>query len=288
MGVAIDETGQDGAAAGKGLPGGRSAAALAQFARLMEGWVAARDNLPLADLIQRVLRDIDYRSYLEDGTEEGEERWENVLEFVRVAEDYAEVGLVAFLEYVALISDQDTLSDAQDAPTFLTLHAAKGLEFPVVFIIGLDEGVLPHLRAADDPEEMAEERRLFYVGITRAMDRLFLVRAFRRRLAGPSTVADPSRFLSDIPADLLEGDRAPSRTPEQASFERRTRWEDRSPRTAQPRFRSGMRVRHRTFGEGIVLEAKILRDDEEVTVEFKEAGTKHLAASFASLEVLEG
>ena len=279
---------QDGAAAGKGLPGGRSAAALAQFARLMEGWAAARDNLPLADLIRRVLDDIDYRSYLEDGTEEGEERWENVLEFVRVAEDYAEVGLVAFLEYVALISDQDTLSDAQDAPTFLTLHAAKGLEFPVVFIIGLDEGVLPHLRATDDPEEMAEERRLFYVGITRAMDRLFLVRAFRRRLAGPSTVADPSRFLSDIPADLLEGDRAPSRTPEQASFERRTRWEDRLPRAAQPRFRSGMRVRHRTFGEGIVLEAKILRDDEELTVEFEGAGTKHLAASFASLEVLEG
>jgi DNA helicase-2/ATP-dependent DNA helicase PcrA len=273
---------------GKDLPAGRSGVALLQFARRMEDWTAARDTLPLAALIERVLNDIDYRHFLEDGTEEGEERWDNVQELVRVAEEYSDVGLVAFLEYVALVSDQDTLTDAQDAPTFLTLHAAKGLEFPVVFIIGLDEGVLPHLRASDDPEEMAEERRLFYVGITRAMDRLFLVRAFRRRLAGPSTVADPSRFLADIPADLLEGARRPYRTAEQASFERSTRWEDRSTRGSQPRFRSGMRVRHRTFGEGIVLEAKILRDDEEVTVEFEGAGTKHLAASFASLEVLEG
>ena len=113
--------------------------------------------------------------------------------------------LAAFLEQVALVSDIDDLEEGQEAPTLLTLHAAKGLEFPVVFITGLEEGVLPHSRALDDAEELAEERRLFYVGITRAKDRVYLSHAFRRTTYGMTDVGTPSRFLGDIPENLVSG-----------------------------------------------------------------------------------
>ena len=120
-----------------------------------------------------------------------------------VTEEFEEIPLARFLEEIALVSDQDTLTEKLDAPVLLTLHAAKGLEFPVVFIVGLDDGLLPHVRSMDDPEAMAEERRLFYVGITRAMDRLYLVRAFRRSAGAGGGLMDPSRFLRDIPPHLL-------------------------------------------------------------------------------------
>jgi DNA helicase II / ATP-dependent DNA helicase PcrA len=120
--------------------------------------------------------------------------------------EYEEQGLGEFLEAMALVADQDTLPDTIDAPTLLTLHAAKGLEFPQVFIIGLDEYFLPHSRSRDDPDALAEERRLFYVGLTRAQDQLFLVRAQRRRSPyGSYEYMQPSRFLSDIPDELTQG-----------------------------------------------------------------------------------
>jgi DNA helicase-2/ATP-dependent DNA helicase PcrA len=134
---------------------------------------------------------------------------------------------------------------------------------------------------------MAEERRLFYVGVTRAENRLYLVRAFRRRLAGVSLVNEPSRFLIDIPSDLVEGDRVGRQTPAQAVFARQTRWEDRRPVPDKARYRAGMRVRHRSFGEGIVIEAQMVGGDEEITVNFEKAGMKRLLAGFASLEVLD-
>ena len=102
------------------------------------------------------------------------------MELRGVAQEFRELGLVEFLQQVALVSDQDTLTDSLNAPTLLTLHASKGLEFPIVFIIGLDEGELPHYRSQDDPDAMAEERRLFYVGLTRAQDRVILLRAFKQ------------------------------------------------------------------------------------------------------------
>ena len=127
-----------------------------------------------------------------------------MLELRGVAAEFPEADLGAFLEQVALVSDQDTLAEEGKAPTLLTLHAAKGLEFPVVFILGLDDGVLPHQRSFDDAEAMLEERRLLYVGMTRAKDRLYLLRAFRRSLYGDSSVSMPSRFLKDIPAHLMQ------------------------------------------------------------------------------------
>ena len=187
----------------------------------------------------------------------------------------------------ALISDQDTLTETQNAPILMTLHAAKGLEFPVVFIVGLDEGFLPHNRSKDDAEEMAEERRLFYVGITRAQDRLFLVRAFRRRQFGSFENSEPSRFLYDIPEELLDGELESRHNAKEIWYERQTKWGPAEPVVTSAGYRSGMRVLHPSFGEGIVLSSRVDFEDEEVTVEFEGVGTKHLVASLANLEVLE-
>ncbi|MEK7682424.1 MAG: UvrD-helicase domain-containing protein [Chloroflexota bacterium] len=258
---------------------------LRQFGELLQGWLALKTRASVVELIDRVLLDIAYREYLAGPG--GDDRWANVLELRGAAEEFNSIGLVEFLQQVALVSDQDTLTEGQNAPTLLTLHAAKGLEFPVVFIIGLDEGELPHHRSQDDPEALAEERRLFYVGLTRAKDRVYLLRAFRRRLAGTSTLSEPSRFLEDLPADLLEGDLIGMRTPEQAIYARQTQWENRVSRPHQPRFQVGMRVQHPNFGEGIVLETAVEQDDEEVTVNFPQVGVKRLAASLANLSIKE-
>jgi DNA helicase-2/ATP-dependent DNA helicase PcrA len=267
--------------------GSRPARGLKAFGEALQSWLEARQRLPLPALIDRVLTDTEYRTYIDDGTDKGADRWANVMELRGVAEEMEGLDLTAFLEHVALISDQDTLTDSMNVPTLLTLHAAKGLEFPVVFIIGLDEGVLPHQRALEDSEELAEERRLFYVGLTRAKDRLFLVRTFRRRSGGISSMGEPSRFLLDIPADLVEGDHAGILTAAQASFQRQTRWE--SPPSAPPttRYRVGMHIRHPKFGEGIVMSSRLDGDDEEVTITFASQGVKRLAASLAKLDILD-
>jgi DNA helicase-2/ATP-dependent DNA helicase PcrA len=167
----------------------------------------------------------------------------------------------------------------------LTLHAAKGLEFPVVIIIGLDDGLIPHQRSFDEPEAMLEERRLFYVGITRAKDQLLLVRCFRRRSFGTSSTAEPSRYLNDLPADLLEGDVAGILTREQSAYNRQTDWNWQPIReSVESKFDVGMRVKHSKFGEGIVMDSRVDQDDEEVTVAFEDYGIKILAASVANLE----
>src|SRR5207237_3045627 len=145
------------------------------------------------------------------------DRWANVLELRRVAEDYSEiethVALELFLENVALVGGADTTQTGEDgkliqeenndAVTLITLHAARGLEYPIVFIVGMDEGSLPHARSVDKPEQLEEERRLAYVGFTRAMRRLYLVRAYRRSFFGETHITEPSRFLEDIPIHLV-------------------------------------------------------------------------------------
>jgi DNA helicase-2/ATP-dependent DNA helicase PcrA len=266
----------------------RARSALLSFAEPYARWVKARQNLTLIELVDLVLETSGYHAHIDDGTEEGIERWENVQELRQAAHDFGAVDLTTFLEHVALVSDQDTLSEEQNAPTLLTLHAAKGLEFPVVIIIGMDDGVLPHQRSFDDPEAMAEERRLFYVGVTRARDRLFLVRAFRRRLAGPSMLSEPSRFLYDIPSDLVQGELPGVQNWAQRDYRAQTQWDSPTRPAVQAHYRSGMRVRHPVFGEGIVIDTQLEFDDEEVAIEFEDAGVKHLVASLAQLEILEG
>ena len=274
----------------------RAESAVVDFLEKLEGWIAARRELPVADLINRVLEDVGYADYLRDGSDEGEERWANVQELRNVAAEYANYSLTEFLTDVALVSEVDNLSGDVDAPTLLTLHSAKGLEFPVVFITGLEEGLLPHSRSLDEPEEMAEERRLAYVGLTRAEDRLFLTYAFRRTRYGSSEAVVPSRFLEDIPRDLTKGSwEGQSGDQHGGQRQRETTWDQPDGGTVvtfddQPpglKYRAGQRVLHNAFGEGIVLETRAQGDDEVVTVNFEEGGEKRLLASFAPMQVLD-
>ena len=187
---------------------GRALNALTHFGQLLDAWIALADKVSVAELIDVILDQAGYRNYLNDGTSEGEERWDNVMELRGAAAEDPDITLAEFLEQVALVSETDNLEDTANATTLLTLHAAKGLEFPIVFLTGLEDGLLPHSRSLDDGEELAEERRLLYVGITRAEDQVFISHAFRRSFYGDSSVSTPSRFLSDMPAELIVGSSA--------------------------------------------------------------------------------
>ncbi len=260
----------------------RTRRVLLDFVALLDELVAARDKLNVLELLDLVLEKSGYAEYVRDGTEEGEDRWNNVMELRTVAREYAHLppgeSLTTFLEEVALVSDVDNLDERVNAPTLLTLHMAKGLEFPVVFIVGLEEGLLPHSRSFDDPEEMEEERRLCYVGITRAKERLYLVYAFRRTIRGTSEVSVPSRFLRDIPSQLVVGWHLKERRYQEA-----VQWPA-SPHPSSPAFKAGDRVRHPTFGEGVVVESRVAGGDEEVVVAFQGYGVKRILAGFARLE----
>jgi DNA helicase-2/ATP-dependent DNA helicase PcrA len=272
----------------------RGAAVLADFGALLANWREFGQSHPLPELFDRLLKDTNYKTFLEDGTEFGEDRWENILELRQLAYEFEERGLTEFLENMALVSDQDTLPDAPEAPTLLTLHAAKGLEFSTVFIVGLDEGLLPHSRSLEDPEEMAEERRLFYVGITRAKNHLILVRAGQRSSYGRFDYTQQSRFLDDIPDALLEreGIRLGLRSVNPLSQPRWQPWSTTGlsgkPVAApkEPGFKAGMRVIHPVWGDGMVVETRLMGTDETVTVMFETAGLKKLAASLARLEIV--
>src|SRR4051794_5092551 len=187
----------------------RSRTSIADFAALIRRLRSRVGVLNLPELLDETLEASGYRAMLADGSEDGEERWANLLELRSVTTRYddleAEDALDRLLEETALVADQDTYEGDADAVTLITLHAAKGLEFPVVFIAGLEEGVFPHSRALDDEKELEEERRLAYVGMTRAMRRLFLSHAWRRATWGMGQPSVPSRFLLEIPAELMVG-----------------------------------------------------------------------------------
>lgn len=268
---------------------GRAALPLADFGGLLSAWRGMAGTYTVPELFDRILQDVNYKEHLDDGTEEGKDRLDNVLELRRLAEEYQSRTLAEFLENVALVSDQDTLSEG-NVPTLLTMHAAKGLEFGAVFIVGLDDGVLPHSRSFDEPEEMEEERRLFYVGITRAKERLFLVRAMRRGGRGYAEDTDESRFLADIPAELISGKNRGSRRRSAVGGSGES-WKLPSPGRPAPiieqKFRAGMRVKHPIWEEGIVLDSRIQDSDEIVDVAFSSVGIKRLSAALANLTILK-
>ncbi|GAB4397508.1 MAG: UvrD-helicase domain-containing protein [Anaerolineales bacterium] len=270
----------------------RAALPLADFGATLAGWRSLLTSATVSELFDRIVKDVNFKEHLDDGTDEGKERLGNLLELRRLAEEYSSRSLAEFLENVALVSDQDTLSEG-NVPTLLTMHAAKGLEFGVVFITGLDDGVLPHSRSFDEPEQMEEERRLFYVGITRAKEKLYLTRAMRRGGRGYVEDTIESRFLRDIPAELLSGKSRGGRPASRSGFRSpasASTWTLPSPSRPAPvlqaKFRAGMRVSHPVWNEGVVLESRIQSDDEIVDVSFDSVGFKRLAASLAKLKII--
>ncbi len=269
----------------------RSLRAMSGFYRLIEELIISSRELNLVALFDLVVNKTGYKEYILNAVD-GEERWENVLELRTVARQYADLapeeGLPAFLEGVTLVSDVDGYDESVGAVTLITLHQAKGLEFPVVFIVGLEEGILPHIRSFDDPAQMEEERRLCYVGVTRAKKRLYLVRAYRRNMMGNSTTNSPSRFLKDIPshliaaADIWRGEESQIR-------DGICSWENNMLSIAidLPELKAGDRVLHNQFGKGTVVSCRWLEGDGEVVVAFPVVGVKKLLLSFARLEKVE-
>ncbi|MEA3351666.1 MAG: UvrD-helicase domain-containing protein [Chloroflexota bacterium] len=268
----------------------RAARVLSHFGKMLGHWYAHRDELSPLKLMDLILDDVNYRDYIDDDSDEGNDRWENVTELRRLAGEYEERRLEEFLENVALVSDQDTLDPDTQAPALMTLHAAKGLEFPVVFIVGVNDRTLPHSRSHDDPEAMQEERRLFYVGITRAEDELCLLHSLNRYSYGYSEPAMPSRFLDDIPLELLDDAvSGRNRKPSRSSIFRPQQWDapSTSARIIQKNYKVGMRVMHPAWGRGVVLSSKLDDDEEIVKIIFEDDGFKRVAASVAPLEIVE-
>jgi len=265
----------------------RTVKVLIGFAVMVAGFIEKSRELNLVDLFDLVVENSGYRQYLV-GLVDGEDRWENVLELRGVAQDYRDLptleGLSDFLESVALVADVDDLEEKVETVTLITLHQAKGLEFTVVFIVGMEDGILPHYKSIDDPAQLEEERRLCYVGITRAKRRVYLVRAFRRRLMGSSAVNRPSRFLEDIPSNLTTTSSAMEGEDSWANVtsEARDKTEELKGRLAE--FKPGDHIRHEQFGEGVVVSYQYVKNDAEVVVAFDGEGVKRFLLSFAKIE----
>jgi len=296
---------------------------LAGFVSLMGGFAALADTVPLPELAKRIIEDTGYMSRLkEERTEEARDRLANLQELLAALDDFeqtsGEKGLSAYLEQVALISDVERGERNRNSVTLMTLHSAKGLEFPIVFMTGMEERLFPHVRALDDPEQMEEERRLCYVGMTRARERLYLTNARRRHFYGQEQFNTPSRFLGDIPRELLEveqeyrtgfgwGERdgGNDRTGDDGGKSRATGWEqaveesrsadqaDTDPEFPDNEVRVvpegdeiyiGMRVRHAKFGPGTIRKMEGMGDNEKVMVWFDKGGPKKLLLRFAGLE----
>ncbi len=243
------------------------------------------ENATLTGLLDSLLRRIDYFAYINDGTPQGEARAENVRELTSVAQGYQDLGLDGFLEEVSLVSDIDSNNRDDNNVTLMTLHAAKGLEFPVVFMTGMEETIFPHSRALYDQHEMEEERRLCYVGMTRAKEELIVSYATSRMLYGGTQHNPPSRFLADFDAKMqIENSFSSGSSWQESNFGETSQtsasYSD-EPRYV-PELNEGDGVKHQLFGMGTVLEI----DGDNATIYFKGKGTKKLNVAFAPLEKL--
>jgi DNA helicase-2/ATP-dependent DNA helicase PcrA len=265
---------------------GRARRALLEFLETWDSLIALGERATVAEMIDAVLLHFEYGKYLRSSGPEAEERFENVGELRGAAEEHFGPGtdeLARFLDEVALVADVDELDEQVEAPVLMTLHAAKGLEFPVVFIVGMQEGVLPHSRALEEPDELEEERRLCYVGMTRAMQRLYLTHAASSRMYGQADASMPSRFLKEIPATAVAGAPAPTAASAAPSRPSRAPEAQSQPSAAVPEYHPGDVVKHPKFGRGVVVEYKRVKDDAEVSVAFEGQGIKKLLVSLAPL-----
>jgi DNA helicase-2/ATP-dependent DNA helicase PcrA len=260
-----------------------------------------RDRHPtLRGLAQKVLETTDYLGHLRaEGTEEAMSRIENIQELVSVIAEYEnnraveDKSLEGFLDRVALVSDVDNYHDRWNRVSLMTLHCAKGLEFPVVFLTGMEEGLFPHHRRGEDTDEIEEERRLCYVGMTRAKRKLYLVHVENRTIFGAQRVCRPSRFLKEIPEDLIERGASPHATPRQQREEPLQQTTETVYDTTFdgfeeiPSLRIGQRVRHPKFGEGTIQYCEGEREKQRIIAYFPSVGTKTLSLRFARLEIIQ-
>jgi ATP-dependent DNA helicase UvrD/PcrA len=288
----------------------RAIASLRVFRDLIMNLAQAARQDSVSIVIGKMLDQTGYlKSLRDENTEEANERIENLMELVSAARDYEmreqDASLGGFVDRLSLLSEADEESGNREARVWLmTMHAAKGLEFPVVIIAGMEEGLFPHARSAEDEEEIEEERRLCYVGMTRAQSHLVVTSAARRRVFGEYQATEPSRFLDEIPAELVERI-APAWSNAQSSFthshyEFRTNPYGRGGRgrgreestydyanedQSVGGLRAGLRVRHPQFGVGTVVDVEAHNDDLKVTVRFPAVGVKKLLSKYAKLEL---
>ena len=285
---------------------GSAVKGIAGFLQFHQSWVLDIEKGP-AHIIETVLRDTGYIAELEDQRSvEAEGRIENLQELVGVARQFETVD--EFLEQVSLVADTDSLDEDDSAVILMTMHSAKGLEFPAVFIIGMEDGLFPHLRALTDPDELEEERRLAYVGITRAEKQLFVSHAWSRLIFGQTQYNPPSRFIDEIPDELIEeaaGSRGKRRklsstfgssgtSGSYSSRSERSRDEivdaAMKPRGPQPTgahesgLKTGDDIVHKKWGEGIILDIRGAGDKAEATIRFPSVGEKTLLLAWAPLE----
>ena len=293
-----------------------------EFVNCIEELRAKKDEMQISELIKEVLKKSGYTKALEnENTIEAENRIENLDEFLTVAiefeEESADNKLSDFLEGITLSSDIDDMEETDESVTLMTLHSAKGLEFPVVFLVGMEEGIFPGYKSISEPKELEEERRLCYVGITRAKENLFLTCSKQRTIFGSTSCNPVSRFLKEIPSELLDGyDNALGEKKETNIFgDSKYSWTYGSRdnktsnngfmfRTAEnflnslnkkssgnnvdlSKYKSGVRVFHKKFGEGTISNVEPEGDDLKVDINFDKIGHKRLMAKFANLEVIE-
>ncbi len=312
---------------------GRVYANTRDFVQVIEDLRNKKDNMSISELVKDTLTTSGYTKALElEDTIEAENRIQNLDEFLTVAiefeEESAENTLGDFLEGMALSSDLDNMQDTDDSVTLMTLHSAKGLEFPVVFLVGMEEGIFPGYKSINEPQELEEERRLCYVGITRAKEKLHLTCARQRTIYGSTSCNNVSRFLKEIPESMLDGcveafegnssnDLFSSDSRFEWSYGKVTSYKDSSigssSKSATPAFqfrtadsflqglasqkkgkdvdlsayRSGVKVFHKKFGEGVISKVEAEGEDLKVDIDFTKAGHKRLMAKFAGLEVIE-
>ena len=300
-----------------------------EFVNFIENIRAQKDEMSISELIKKILKDSGYMAALEnEKTQEAENRIANLEEFLNVAiefeEESAENGLSDFLEGITLSSDLDNMEETEESVTLMTLHSAKGLEFPVVFLVGMEEGVFPGYKSIVEQKELEEERRLCYVGVTRAKEKLYLTNSKQRTTFGSTTHNPPSRFLQEIPKELLDGYEEPASIPESNytwSYGSRSNSDVKIYKNSEPvyaaaksnngfafrtaesflnnltknnepknvdlsGYQSGVRVYHKKFGEGTINYVEEEGNDLKVDINFDKVGHKRLMAKFANLEII--
>ena len=278
----------------------RAIKALTTFKNMVDQIADNIQNKSLIDFIKFVLSFSGYQKHIVNKPDRGQERWENIQEFMNIANEFQEQnpeqGIGEFLESISLMTDTDNLSDEEEKLTLITLHQSKGLEFPVVFMIGMEEGLLPHSRSMEDEQEMEEERRLCYVGMTRAKQILYLVRAFKRGFGNNFGPTIPSRFLSEIPDHLIRYPFEDSRNLNLPVFDVESNTNTRNnhdisnTKLQETTSKSldidkGDKIIHEAFGEGLVMEIKPTSNDVELTIVFKDgAGVKRFLGSIAPIK----